>query len=277
MNTGWFDVLHQTADHHSTGVIAERININLNGILEVLINQHRVVGFHLHRLAHVAVQFGLIEHHFHRPSAQDIRGAHNDGITDIGRNRSGFLFAACQAVTGLADVQIAKDGFELLAVLGPVNRFRGCTPDRSSCCTSVVAGEPVQQWNGELQRGLTAELDHHTIGLLNLNDIENIFKSQRLEIETVAGVVIGRHRLGVAVHHHCGDALLLRGERGVAAAVIELDALADAIRSTTQNHHLALVRCGSPDFVGSRKGCQRPIGLEALQRTLVGRVVVRRG
>ena len=75
--------------------------------------------------------------------------------------------------------------------------------------------------------------------MFGLNHIEHILEGERLEIEAVRGVVIGGNGLRIAIHHHGDEALLPQGEGGMATAVIELDALADAVRPTAKNHHLA--------------------------------------
>ena len=53
---------------------------------------------------------------------------------------------------------------------------------------------------------------------------------ERLEVEAVGGVVVGRHRLGVRVHQHRLVAELLQRLHGVDAAVVELDRLPDPVR-----------------------------------------------
>ena len=61
----------------------------------------------------------------------------------------------------------------------------------------------------------------------------------RLEVEAVGGVAVGGHRLRVAVDH---DGLVAGGagrHDAVDAAVIELDALADAVRTAAEHDHLA--------------------------------------
>ena len=95
---------------------------------------------------------------------------------------------------------------------------------------------------GELQRGLAAELDDDAVQravlLLDPQDFHHVLEGQRLEIEPVGGVVVGRDRFRVAVDH---DRLVARvGQRvaGVAAAIVELDALADPVRAAAEDDHL---------------------------------------
>ena len=42
MHTGFLDMFHDTGDHHSTAV-ADCIRIDLNGVGEIFVDQHRVL------------------------------------------------------------------------------------------------------------------------------------------------------------------------------------------------------------------------------------------
>ena len=94
----------------------------------------------------------------------------------------------------------------------------------------------------QIQRRLPAELHDHAIRLLGIADVQHFFERERLEVQAVAGVVIGRDGLRIAVDHDRFDAELLQREGRVAAAVIELDSLPDAIRPAAQNHDLLAIR-----------------------------------
>ena len=69
-------------------------------------------------------------------------------------------------------------------------------------------------------------------------DREHIFVRQRLEVETVAGVVVGRDRFRIAIHHDRLVAVFAKSKGGVAAAVVELDSLPDTIRAAARNNDL---------------------------------------
>ena len=66
-------------------------------------------------------------------------------------------------------------------------------------------------------------------------DVQHVFGRERLEEQPVARVVVGRHRLGVAVDHHGLEARVAQRERGVHAAVVELHTLADAVRPAAED------------------------------------------
>ena len=91
------------------------------------------------------------------------------------------------------------------------------------------------QVEGQVQRRLAAELNDDALGALAIHHGENIFQSQRLEIETVGGVVIGGDGLGIAIDHDGFVAVFTERERGMAAAVIELDSLPDAIGAAAED------------------------------------------
>ena len=83
-------------------------------------------------------------------------------------------------------------------------------------------------------------------GSLGLDDVHDVLVGERLEVEAVGRVVVGRHRLGVAVDHDRLEAGVAQGEAGVDAAVVELDALADAVGPGAEDHDLRPVGRARP-------------------------------
>ena len=94
----------------------------------------------------------------------------------------------------------------------------------------------------ELQGRLAAVLHDHAEGLFLVDDFQHVLKRQRLEVQAVAGVVVGRNRLGIAVDHDGLVAVLAHCHGGMYAAVVELDTLADAVGAAAEHHDLFLVR-----------------------------------
>ena len=136
----------------------------------------------------------------------------------------------------LRDLQLFEKLVEALAVFGEVDRLRRGADDRH-------AGR--LQRKRKIQRRLSAELhddaDRRSGCGFVLVDLHHVFERERLEVETVAGVVIGRDRLRIAVHHDRLVAVVAQREGRVAAAVIELDSLPDAIRTAAENDDLLAV------------------------------------
>ena len=124
----------------------------------------------------------------------------------------------------------AGEPAEALAVLGEVDRVERRAED-------PVAGALDRA--GELERRLAAELDADADRLLALEHGEHGLLVERLEVEPVGGVVVGRDGLRVAVDHHRLVALRAEALRGVDAAVVELDPLPDPVRAAAEDHDRA--------------------------------------
>ena len=107
---------------------------------------------------------------------------------------------------------IASNGVPRIAEAGPLDRAR------------------------ELERRLAAELDADADRLLALEHREHRLLVERLEVEPVGRVVVGRDGLRVAVDHHRLVPLRAEALRGVDAAVVELDPLADPVRAAAEDH-----------------------------------------
>ena len=104
------------------------------------------------------------------------------------------------------------------------------------------AFERLLEAGGEIERRLPAELDDDAVRLLLVADVEDVLERERLEEKFVAGVVVGRDGLRVRVDHDGLVPDFLQREGGVDATVVELDALADAVRPAAEDHDLLLVR-----------------------------------
>src|SRR6516164_9484580 len=117
------------------------------------------------------------------------------------------------------------------------------------------------RWLSRLKRRLAAELHDHAVQdaarALSLDDLDDVLGGQRLEIEPVGRIVVRRDRLGIAINHDGFEARLSERETGVAAAVIEFDALADAIWAAAEDDDFLFVRRSS--FVDGAAGERRLI------------------
>ena len=163
----------------------------------------------------------------HRAAAEHVGRAHEQREADLGRASHRLLGRVGGRVRRRLVAELLQQLAEAAAVLGEVDRVDRGAEDRD-------AG--LLQARRELERRLAAELDDHPLGLLDLADAEHVLERQRLEVEAVGGVVVGRDGLGVAVDHHRVATGLAHRHRGVHAAVVELDPLADAVRAGAEDH-----------------------------------------
>ena len=145
----------------------------------------------------------------------------------------GLLKRGCLARRRVHDAKLVEQGGKALAVLGKVD---GIGLGAHNVHAALL--EHARQ----LKRSLAAERHHDAVGSLNIDDIHDVLVGERLKVQAVGRVVVGRNSLGIAVDH---DGLEAAGSQRVArvhAAVIELDTLANAVGTGAQNHGLGLVR-----------------------------------
>ncbi len=173
----------------------------------------------------------------HGSAAQHIGRPDHHGIAQLVGDAARLGRRAGDAALGLLEPEPVDQRLEAVAVLRQVDGIRRGAEDRHA---------RLLERAGKLQRRLPAELHDHAsepaLRLLHANDLEHVLGGQRLEVEPVGGVVVGRDRLGVAVDHDGLGAGLRQREGGMAAAVVELDALADAVRASPQDDHLVARR-----------------------------------
>ncbi len=228
MNTRLLDVLHDAADENFIAV-AQRVHVHFRRVFEEAVHQHRPLLRIDHRLAHVAVDRGFVVGDDHRATAEHVAGTNQDGIAQAARNPAGLFGARGCSVFGLWNLQISQQRPEALTVFGQIDRFRVGPDNRHAL---------LFERQRKRQRRLAAELHDHAVDLLGFVDVEHVLERQRLEVEPIAGVIVGGHGLGIAVDHERLIAQLLQRVRSMTAAVVELDSLPDAVGSAAQNHHL---------------------------------------
>src|ERR1700722_8278968 len=128
----------------------------------------------------------------------------------------------------------------MLSVLRHFNAFRLGTDNVYAVCLKSIR---------KVERCLSAKLDNGGPTFFMLIDIEDIFECQRLEIQFVAGVIIGRNRFRIRIDHDRLEPFLFQGKGGVNAAVVELYSLTDSIWAAAEDHYLLAVAGGSFVFV----------------------------
>ncbi len=253
MDAGLLDMFHD-AGHEHIRAVAECVDVDLDRIRQVAVEEQRVraehrvdlaglvvgvAGLHVRRhearqrVEQVAVERGVGADDRHGAPAQHIGRPHHQRQPERGRDEARLFDRVADAVLGLFQPKLVEQALEPIAVLGEVDRI-----DRSA-----EDGDPRSLESGrEFQRGLSAELHDDAlqgaVGAFGRQNLEHVLRGQRLEIEPVRRVVVGRHRLGVAVDHDRLETGIAQRETGVAAAVIELDTLPDAVRAAAEDHDL---------------------------------------
>ena len=173
----------------------------------------------------------------HGAPAQHIGGADHDRIADLLGDGARLAGLVAMPFCGWRSRSLSSTRLK---------RSRSSARSMASGEVPRIGTSAASSGSGELERRLAAELHDHAVqravAALGVDDLEHVLGGERLEIEPVGGVVVGRDRLRIAVDHDGLVAGLAQREAGMAAAIVELDALADAVGAAAEDHHLVLVR-----------------------------------
>ena len=221
VNAGLLDVFLNAGDYAGC-CISQRVHIELRCLLQKFVNQDGPIVREINGGAHVLVQALFIVNDRHRAAAQHVTRPHQHRITEARANLTRSGNRSRRSIFRLRYSQLAQQRAKTLSILGKINGIRRRTDDRD-------AGSV--QTHCEIQRSLSAKLHNHARRLFNIDDVHHVFKRERFEVETVGSVVVSRNRFRIAVDHDRFVTRLVQRERRMTAAVIEFDALADAIRS----------------------------------------------
>ncbi len=127
MHAGLFDVLHHSTDQHLSGVVADRVDINLGGVLEEPVDQHWAFGRQASlaaegpepgQFAHGASQMFSVVHDLHRPATEHVARSHEHGKADSFDDAEGLFEIGSGATRGLRNAQLVAQRAPFLAVLG---------------------------------------------------------------------------------------------------------------------------------------------------------------
>ena len=185
--------------------VGETVDVDLDRVGQVAVDEQRALvgddelGRTVERrrqASHVAVDLGAVVHDLHGAAAEHVRRTDNDGVTDGVGDGARFAGRAGDAAVGLLQPELLDQLLEPVAILGEIDGVgRGAEDGHAG----------VFQRGGELQRRLAAELHddalQRALRLLLGNDLQHVLGGERLEVEPVRGVVVGRHRLRIAVDH----------------------------------------------------------------------------
>ena len=229
VDAGLLDVLHDAAEVE-LGAVVERVDVDLDGVLEEAVDQHRVLRADVGRLVDVGLERGVVVDDLHARGRRARRtGARAPGSRSRRRSPGPRRRSSpCRA-------------------WAPAARRRASTRPNAprSSARSIASGDvpttgtPASlSARGEAERRLPAELhddaDDAAGGALGLHDLEHVLEGERLEVEPVGGVVVGGDGLRVAVDHDGLVAGVAQREGRVHAGVVELDALPDPVRARSR-------------------------------------------
>ena len=277
MDARLLDMLHHTADKCGSRGVSKRVNIDLDGFFKEAIDENGALlrdptfasqctigPIHPKQGVHSSAEASIVIDDLHCSATKDIARTHQRRIANLRRHGPGSFERRSGSAWGLSHPVMLEQVIEALAVLSEVDR-------RWRCPQHQVGGDVVR----ELEWRLPTKRDDHSdqfaavnaLALLDLDDGEDVLAGQRLEVETVRGVVVRTDGLRVAVHHDGLESRRPKGHRGMHAAVVELDSLSDPIGARTQDDDSLLV--GGDDLVLLLIGTE-VVGREGLELSGAG-------
>ena len=150
VDAGLLDVLHDAADDDRARRVGDRIDVELEGVLEEAVDEHRPIVRHVDRARHVPIERARVEHDRHAAAAEHVGGTHDDRDT---RSRSATSRAS------------SRETAVPLAGCGMPRSQSSCEKRCRSSARSIESGEVPRivharflQRQRELQRRLPAEL-----------------------------------------------------------------------------------------------------------------------
>ena len=149
MDARLLDVLHDAADDDGARGVGDRVDVELERVLEELVDEHRMLGRGVDRLRHVAVERADVVDDRHPAAAEHVRRPHDDRKPDRRGDVSRFLARRRRAARRLRDLQLRQQRGEPLPIFGEIDRVGRRAEDRH-------AG--LLQRERQLQRRLAAEL-----------------------------------------------------------------------------------------------------------------------
>ena len=196
VDAGLLDVLHDAAEVE-LGAVVERVDVDLDRVVEEAVDEHGVLGL-IASVARVDVvaQHRLVVDDLHAAAAEHVGRAHEHRVADRRRRsrRPRRTTWPCRARARAARPR-----------RGPGRTRRAPRRGRSPRARADDRHAVVLERLREPERRLAAELHDdagdRADGELGVEDLEHVLERERLEVEAVARVVVGRDRLGVAVDH----------------------------------------------------------------------------
>ena len=119
MDPGALDVLHDAGDEDLLAV-ADGVDLDLHPF-EILVDEDGTAGRGIDGGGDIADKLRGVVHYLHGPSAEDVAGAHEDGIADALGHVEAGLDGGDGGAGGLGDAEAVEEVLEAVAVLGHVD------------------------------------------------------------------------------------------------------------------------------------------------------------
>ena len=188
MDTGTLYVFHNAGNQH-IHTIGDGIYLHFRA-LHIAVNQYRMVRGNFYCPAHVVAQFCLVVDNLHGAAAQYIGGAHHDRIADISCAVDGILQIGDAESPRTRNLCLGQHFVKALPVFCPVNIIYRCAKDLDP---------GLLQGGCQIYSCLSAKLNDNAFRLFLVDDVQHIFRGQRLEVKPVGNIKVRRYGFRVVI------------------------------------------------------------------------------
>ena len=131
MDPGLLDMLHDAGDEYLIAV-GDRVDIDLDRVLQIAVDQHRVRPRDADRMRAYSGQPGVVVHDLHGAAAQHIGRPDHHRKADRGATASASSAEMGGAVLGLLQAEALQQLLEAAPVLGEIDRVGRGAEDRDA-------------------------------------------------------------------------------------------------------------------------------------------------
>ncbi len=174
----------------------------------------------------------LIRTNIHRCAGQHIRRANQYGEADLLDKLLHIVHGGQRTPLGLVNADTVEHGGELVTVFGVVDGLRRGAENRHTLRI---------EFQRKVVRYLPACGYDDTERIFQFEDVHDPLKSQLVEIEPVAHIVVGGYRFGVVVNHDRAVPVLADGLQRLHSAPVELYRRADTVSTRAEHYDRAVV------------------------------------
>ena len=199
VDAGLLDVLHDAADVQF-GAVVERVDVDFHGVVDEPVDQERRVrGDDRHAGDPIEVgrhRLAVVDD-FHAAAAEHVGGAHQHRVADaLGHgDRAWRRRSRCRcAVPAGPDASRMRENAPRSSARSIAS---GLVPRIGMPADLSPLASPSAVWPPSCTMTPTSS----PLCALGVEHLEHVFEGQRLEVQPVGGVVVGGHRLRVAVDH----------------------------------------------------------------------------
>ena len=217
------------------------VDLRLLATVEEMIDEYFIARQVLEQTQYAFLQFFVVDNNTHALTAQYIRWTNQHRVANLVGHFDGFIRIVRGTVAWIRDTQFFQHIAETAAVFGDIHVIERSTDDADTFFIQAL---------GQFERRLPAELHDDAIGFFVFDDLPEVFPENGFEVEFIGNVEIGGNGFGVAVDHDGFVAGFLDRLQTMHAAIIEFDALADAVGSASQYDDLFLI--GNNAFVARK-------------------------